>query len=70
MERFEDGGCLVFPGSVRAQQEAGEDAVTVGLSSHPFVVFSLQPHLLIPGQVDGQAARRHLESHISSWSNS
>lgn len=43
-------------GSVRVQQEAGEDAVTSPVSSHPSVVFSLQPNFLIPGQVDRQAA--------------
>ena len=49
---------------MRVQQEAREDAVTSWFSSHPSVVFSLQPDLLTPGQVDRQAARRHLESDV------
>lgn len=40
--------CFLSCGSVRVQQEAGEDAVTSRFSSHPSVVFSLQPNLLIP----------------------
>lgn len=47
--------------SVSAQQEAWEDAVTSRISSHPSVVFSLQPNLLIPWQVDSQATWSHLE---------
>lgn len=52
---------------MRVQQETREDAVTGRVSSHPSVVFSLQPNLLIHGQVDRQAAGRHLESVKASF---
>ena len=48
------------------QQEAREDAVPAGHSSHPAVIFGLQPNLLTLGQVDRQAAGRHLEPHERS----